>query len=253
MRDHGALPARSTFASLDFAVILGGFLLIWPHATQAQQSQDRSDLLPPPAADSHDPAGDPSRTPGYLGLVSDDRGEQGQGVRVVQVLADGPAAQGGLRVGDLIISIDQEPVRSMADLAAIVRASEPEAIKNFEVRRDEEIVALAVQLGHRPAPQERPYSQFGRIESGHIGHRSVCQLAGAEGRRPAKRSDRVGRRPARSESPRLATACHAGRSRTNDAVVLLRGQPARTGVRHTRGILRRSGCCPTASRGAAHG
>jgi S1-C subfamily serine protease len=55
--------------------------------------------------------------PGYLGLVADDRQDQGRGVRIVNVTAGGPAASAGLRVGDLITAIAGQNVRSMDDMA----------------------------------------------------------------------------------------------------------------------------------------
>ena len=33
--------------------------------------------------------------PGYLGVVADDQREQGRGVRILEVVADGPAAEAG--------------------------------------------------------------------------------------------------------------------------------------------------------------
>jgi len=43
---------------------------------------------PPPAA-----APDEIPSPGYLGAILDDRDERGRGVRLIEVLTDGPAAQ----------------------------------------------------------------------------------------------------------------------------------------------------------------
>jgi membrane-associated protease RseP (regulator of RpoE activity) len=55
--------------------------------------------------------------PGYLGVTADDAQDAGRGVRVVSVTAGSPAAQAGLASGDLITSIDGQPIRAMDDMA----------------------------------------------------------------------------------------------------------------------------------------
>ncbi|OQX03682.1 MAG: protease Do, partial [Thiothrix lacustris] len=45
------------------------------------------------------------------------------GVVVEQVLADGPAEQAGLTVGDVIVSVNNQPVKSAADLKTAVQAA----------------------------------------------------------------------------------------------------------------------------------
>ena len=60
--------------------------------------------------------------PGYLGIVADDRQEQGKGVRILDVVEGGPAAQGGLTKNDLITAIDTTPIRSMDEMARILSA-----------------------------------------------------------------------------------------------------------------------------------
>lgn len=58
--------------------------------------------------------------PGPLGLVGDDFGEEGKGVRVLEVRPDGAAELAGIRVGDLITSINDRRVGNLDDMADAV-------------------------------------------------------------------------------------------------------------------------------------
>jgi serine protease Do len=49
--------------------------------------------------------------------------ELSHGVVVEQVMADGPAEQAGLTVGDVIVSVNNQPVKSAADLKTAVQAA----------------------------------------------------------------------------------------------------------------------------------
>lgn len=58
----------------------------------------------------------------YLGASVADA--DGDGVTVEQVVAGGPAAQGGLRQGDVVTALDGRPVGDPGDLVAVVQAAE---------------------------------------------------------------------------------------------------------------------------------
>src|SRR3954469_20785177 len=64
-------------------------------------------------------ATDPSAKaePGFLGLIADDRQEEGRGVRVMDVMPQGPAAKAGLKAGDLITGINSREIKTMDDMA----------------------------------------------------------------------------------------------------------------------------------------
>lgn len=55
--------------------------------------------------------------PGQLGLVGDDFGEEGKGVRVLEVRPGGAAELAGIQARDLITEINDRPVRSLDDMA----------------------------------------------------------------------------------------------------------------------------------------
>ncbi|HEY2147097.1 MAG TPA: PDZ domain-containing protein, partial [Pirellulales bacterium] len=89
-----------------------------------------------PAARSDVPPGPPQPVePGYLGLATD-RQEAGNGVRVTEAVAGGPAAKGGLAAGDLITSIDGKPVHGNTDMAATLGSLPPGTQVAFEVDRN---------------------------------------------------------------------------------------------------------------------
>jgi len=100
---------------------------------------------------------------GYLGVFTDDRAEGGKGVRIVRVIADGPAAQAGLKAGDLVTSIDGQKVATMDDFGGAMGQSLAGDKLLFEVLRNQVRHRLKVTLGHRPSPAQRPVEEFGRI------------------------------------------------------------------------------------------
>jgi len=60
------------------------------------------------------------------------------------------AADGGMRIGDLIVAVDGNPLRSMSDLVAEVRRRTPGETVIFDVRRGSGELRLEVVLGERP-------------------------------------------------------------------------------------------------------
>jgi S1-C subfamily serine protease len=102
--------------------------------------------------------------PGYLGLVGDDREEAGRGVRVLNVVAAGPAAAAGMRTGDLITQVNGQAVRSMDELARAL-AGKPEGTRlGMTVQRAGADQQLNVTLGRRAsaAPANKPVEELPR-------------------------------------------------------------------------------------------
>jgi S1-C subfamily serine protease len=94
-------------------------------------------------------AAKPGTEPGYLGLVADDSPD---GVRVLDLAPNGPAAQAGMQRGDTIQSVDGKPVRVMDDLAAGLEAKTPGARLVLTIERDGKQQRKTVTLGQRRPP-----------------------------------------------------------------------------------------------------
>jgi S1-C subfamily serine protease len=92
--------------------------------------------------------------PGYLGVIANDRQDQGGEVRVLQVIAAGPAAKAGMQTDDLITSINGQPVRSMDEMARALERQPVGAKLTVTVTRQGADRQLEVVLGRRP--QSRP-------------------------------------------------------------------------------------------------
>ncbi|MEM1355590.1 MAG: M20/M25/M40 family metallo-hydrolase [Planctomycetota bacterium] len=79
--------------------------------------------------------------------VQIDRG--GEGVRVTAVVEGGPAAQAGLAVGDLILSLDEAELSSPGELRREIRRHEPGDEVTLVIMRGEAKMELKVTLGRR--------------------------------------------------------------------------------------------------------
>jgi membrane-associated protease RseP (regulator of RpoE activity) len=123
-----------------------------------------------PAANN---VGEEGNQPGYFGAITDDR-QKLPGVRIVELVAGGPAELAGLREGDLITSVNEQPVREMADLAQVFTASKAGQQLKITYQRGATLntpgrdASLIVTLGERPPEQARRFTQFGRIEEDAI-------------------------------------------------------------------------------------
>jgi len=79
------------------------------------------------------------------------------GVIITGVLQNGPAAQGGIRPGDVIMAVDGRPVRNVSQLLTAVAALKPGTPAPLRVLRGEGPVDIAVTPGkrQRPKPPQR--------------------------------------------------------------------------------------------------
>lgn len=141
-----------------WAALTLAFACLIPEALWAQASPTQRPSLAAPT-----PGEAVEGEPGYLGIVADDRLDMGQGIRVVEALADSPAAEGNLQAGDVIGRVDGHEVRSLADMAAVLQHAKADQEVRFEVRRDGQLVEVTVTLGQRPPPEKRRFQNFGPI------------------------------------------------------------------------------------------
>lgn len=80
--------------------------------------------------------------------------EKPAGALVAQVLQDGPAAKGGLQVGDVILSLNGQPIVMSADLPHLVGALKAGDKAELSVVREGERKMLAMTVGALPEDDE---------------------------------------------------------------------------------------------------
>jgi len=84
----------------------------------------------------------------YLGVVIEDTEA---GARLVEVRSGSPAAEAGLRQGDVVTEVDGEAVQSSDDLRRAVESHRPGDELELTYERDGESATATVTLGTRPA------------------------------------------------------------------------------------------------------
>lgn len=87
--------------------------------------------------------------------------EKPAGALVAQVLEDGPAAKGGVQVGDVILSLDGKPIVMSADLPHLVGALKPGTKANLEIVRDGSRKTLKLAVGAMPTDNDDEVAGIG--------------------------------------------------------------------------------------------
>ena len=88
---------------------------------------------------------------GYLGVAIEDRNDGGAGAVIADVTPDGPAADAGIEVGDVVIEAGGRPVGGQGGLIAAIRDGRPGGELTFTVLRDGERLELTATLDVREA------------------------------------------------------------------------------------------------------
>ena len=78
-----------------------------------------------------------------------------EGVIITGVLQDGPAAQAGLRPGDIIVKVGDKPINNVSELLTSVAALKPGVESKFLLRRGDQEVDISIVPGVRPAAPKR--------------------------------------------------------------------------------------------------
>lgn len=89
------------------------------------------------------------RKEGYLGVGLSDRDDGGQGAVIANVQSGSPAAKAGVKEGDVILAINDEPITGRAGMIAIVRDALPEETITMKLERGKEIITVKATLTER--------------------------------------------------------------------------------------------------------
>jgi putative serine protease PepD len=91
------------------------------------------------------------RTEGYLGIGLTDRSDAGQGAVIADVADDSPASKAGLKVGDVVLEINNQPVTGQGTVIAVVRDSAPGDQVMIKLKRDGRVLTVTATLIARPS------------------------------------------------------------------------------------------------------
>jgi S1-C subfamily serine protease len=76
-----------------------------------------------------------------------------RGVLITGVLQNGPAAQAGIRPGDVIVEVGGKQTSGVSELLSQVAALKPGTAAGVRLQRRDETVELKVTPGVRPKPR----------------------------------------------------------------------------------------------------
>jgi serine protease DegQ len=79
-----------------------------------------------------------------------------EGVLITGVLAEGPAAKGGLRPGDVVVSIAGTPVANTTQLLSAVAALKPQSEARIGVQRGGQAIDVTLTVAQRPKARTPP-------------------------------------------------------------------------------------------------
>jgi serine protease Do len=94
---------------------------------------------------------------------------QASGALVTQVAADSPAAQAGLKIGDIIVRFDDKDVADPTALRNLVAATEPGTKVQVGIIRDGQSETLSVTVGKLEAQKKQAPAQQAPTEGGLLG------------------------------------------------------------------------------------
>jgi putative serine protease PepD len=86
----------------------------------------------------------------YLGVATSSADSSSPGAIVQSVTRGGPAADAGLRSGDVVTAIGSAPIRGTNDLVAAIATHHPGEHVQLTVRRGSQTVTLSATLGTQP-------------------------------------------------------------------------------------------------------
>ena len=94
-----------------------------------------------------------TRVSGFLGVTIASRNDGGQGA-VIQTVAPGsPASNAGLKVGDIVLEVDGQPISGQVGLVAAIRDASPGDEVTIKFERGGSMETALATLADRPASQ----------------------------------------------------------------------------------------------------
>lgn len=174
---------RLDLGLMNFSVVtcIGACLAIAPHALRGQAPMT-VEILPA----SHWLLEHESE-PGYLGVeIVDVDADKAQALRlkdahgalITLVDHDAPAGQIGLKVNDVVLGMNGQPVSSADDLRRLIKVIPPGRQVSIEISRDGNIQTLAVALADHKAMEQAIWGQIGNSEGGAGATPRMSLLAG---------------------------------------------------------------------------
>ena len=76
-----------------------------------------------------------------------------EGVVITGVLQNGPAFKAGIRPGDLLLQVGDQPVTQVGELLSTVAALKPGDTATFKLQRRQQQLSLEVTPAQRPRPK----------------------------------------------------------------------------------------------------
>ncbi|HXX94131.1 MAG TPA: PDZ domain-containing protein, partial [Planctomycetota bacterium] len=133
----------------------------------APKPEPRAEAKPEPKTPPKPPFAQKAETPprkarGFMGVRSDSLADDEKadlkvksGIKVVEVVKDSPADKAGLKVDDVITSIDGRAIDSPQEVPAIIQAAGAGTVIKLDVVRKGKKETLEVTLGRHPADTEQ--------------------------------------------------------------------------------------------------
>jgi serine protease DegQ len=78
-----------------------------------------------------------------------------KGVLITGVLQNGPAAQAGVRPGDVVAQVGGKDVANVSELLTLVASLKPGTATQFKLQRRDEALEVTVVPGKRPKPRQQ--------------------------------------------------------------------------------------------------
>ncbi len=91
---------------------------------------------------------------GWLGASSERGAQEGQGAVIGEVYADTPAAEAGLRSGDVVVKVDRTAIDDFDGLRGVIATLQPGHTVLIEAERAGVTLELSAVLGDRPDPRK---------------------------------------------------------------------------------------------------